>query len=103
MEKAGLPMLSSAAVNTLMCVISRVKYCRELEPLPSERLTIASSPTTAAIYIGGKYIAQTGEPLKVSNTPAHVLIKHDKCQDLATSVPLHDGPNEVSVKLICAK
>jgi hypothetical protein len=66
-------------------------------------LKITSVPAAAAVYINSKYISQSGEPIKVNNNPAHVLIRHDKCQDLAASVPLHDGPNDVSVQLVCSK
>jgi hypothetical protein len=62
-------------------------------------LTITSVPAQARVYVDGKYIGLTGMLMKVADNPAQVMIRHPKCQELAKSVPLEDGPNNVEVKL----
>lgn len=67
-------------------------------------LKIDSVPPQARVYIGGKYIGLAGSPIKVNRNPAHVLVRLAGCRDLPTSIPLQDGPNNVSVTLAgCAK
>ena len=58
-------------------------------------LTIVSTPPGARVFINGKYLA--GQKFKVSSNPIRVLLRRSGCPDVAQSIRLEEGPNDVNM------